>query len=77
VTRALYRFDYPFGPADVVEFFRQYYGPATRAFAALGDTEQAALRAELVELWSAHNTSTETKRTIVDAEYLDVVATRA
>jgi len=77
LARVLYRFDYPFGPADVVEFFRQYYGPATRAFASLGDTEQGALRAELVQLWSAHNISTETGRTIVDAEYLDVIATRA
>ena len=44
LTRVLYRFDYPFGPADVVEFFRQYYGPATRAFAALDELGQAALR---------------------------------
>jgi hypothetical protein len=76
-TRVLYRFDYPFGPADVVEFFRQHYGPATRAFATLGGEEQAALRAELVQLWSAHNTATEGGRTTVDAEYLDVVAMRA
>jgi SAM-dependent methyltransferase len=77
LTRVIYRFDYPFGPAEVVEFFRQYYGPATRAFATLGETEQAALRAELVELWSAHNTAGVTGRTIVDAEYLEIVATRA
>jgi len=76
-TRVLYRFDYPFGPADVVEFFRQHYGPATRAFATLGDAKQAALRAELVQLWSAHNTATEPGRTAVNAEYLDVVARRA
>jgi SAM-dependent methyltransferase len=77
MTRVLYRFDYPLGPAEVVEFFRQYYGPATRAFATLGGAEQAALRAELVQLWSAHNTATVTGRTTVDAEYLEVVATRA
>jgi SAM-dependent methyltransferase len=77
LTRVLYRFEYPFGPADVVEFFRQYYGPATRAFATLGEAEQAALRAELVQLWSAHNTASVTGRTMVDAEYLEVVATRA
>jgi SAM-dependent methyltransferase len=77
LTRVPYRFDYPFGPADVVEFFREYYGPATRAFAALGEAEQTALRAELVQLWSAHNTATVGGRTTVDAEYLEVVATRA
>ena len=77
LTRVLYRFDYPFGPSEVVEFFRQYYGPATRAFATIGDADQAALRAELVQLWSAHNTAAAAGRTTVDAEYLEVVATRA
>lgn len=76
LTRVRYRFDYPFGPADVVEFFREYYGPATRAFATLGEAEQAALRAELVQLWTDANTATAEGRTIVDAEYLHVVATR-
>ena len=55
LTRVLYRFEYPFGPVDVVEFFRQYYGSATRAVATLSDAEQAALRGELVQLWSTHN----------------------
>ena len=77
LSRGYYRFDYPFGPADVVEFFREHYGPATRAFASLGEAEQAALRADLVRLWSAHNTATVTGRTTVDAEHLEVVATRA
>jgi len=51
LTRVIYRFDYPFGPAGVVEFFREYYGPTTRAFATLGDADRQALRADLVELW--------------------------
>lgn len=77
LTRVSYRFDYPFGPAEVVEFFRQNYGPTTRAFATLGQAEQAALRAELVELWTSRNIATEPGRTIVDAEYLEVVGIRA
>ena len=77
LTRVNYRFDYPFGPADVVELFRQHYGPATRAFAALDDAGQAALRAELVDLWTSHNQAAEPARTIVDAEYLEVVGVRA
>src|SRR5512141_1480043 len=40
LTRVNYRFDYPFAPAEVVEFFRKYYGPTTRAFAALGEADQ-------------------------------------
>ncbi|HUL72191.1 MAG TPA: class I SAM-dependent methyltransferase [Vicinamibacterales bacterium] len=76
LTRVTYRFDYPFAPAGVVEFFRENYGPTTRAFAALDTAEQAALRADLVELWSAHNQAPESGRTVVDAEYLQVVGIR-
>ena len=77
LTRVSYRFDYPFTPAEVVEFFREHYGPTTRAFATLGEAEQAALRADLVDLWSSHNQAGEPGRTIVDSEYLEVVGIRA
>jgi SAM-dependent methyltransferase len=77
LTRVKYRFDYPFSPAAVVEFFREYYGPTTRAFATLADADRSALRAELVDLWAGHNQSSEPERTIVDAEYLSVVGVRA
>jgi 2-polyprenyl-3-methyl-5-hydroxy-6-metoxy-1,4-benzoquinol methylase len=77
LTRVNYRFDYPFGPSGVVEFFRQYYGPTTRAFATLGEADRQALRAELTELWASHNQAVEPDRTIVDAEYLEVVGRRA
>jgi SAM-dependent methyltransferase len=77
LTRVNYRFDYPFSPADVVEFFRKYYGPTTRAFASLGEPERTALRAALVELWTGNNLSSDAARTIVDGEYLEVVGVRA
>src|SRR6185436_7020966 len=67
LSRVTYRVDYPFAPADVVEFFRRNYGPTTRAFATLGDADQAALRAALVDLWSSHNQAGESGRTVVDA----------
>lgn len=76
LTRVSYRFDYPFAPAEVVEFFRQYYGPTTRAFASLGDADRAALRADLVDLWVSHNQSDDPNRTIVESEYLEVVGVR-
>ena len=76
LTRVNYRFDYPFPPADVVEFFRENYGPTTRAFATLSERDQAALRAVLVDLWTSHNRSGDSHRTAVDAEYLEVVALR-
>jgi SAM-dependent methyltransferase len=77
LTRVTYRFDYPFAPAGVVEFFRQHYGPTTRAFASLGDADRAALRTDLEALWSSQNQASDPNRTVVDAEYLEVVGTRA
>lgn len=76
LTRVFYRFSYPFPPAEVVEFFRKYYGPTTRAFATLGETDRAALRAALEELWASRNQSVDSNRTVVDSEYLQVVARR-
>jgi len=77
LTRVTYRFDYPFSPAGVVDFFRDYYGPTNRAFAALTAHDQEALHADLVALWRAHNQSALATRTTVDAEYLQVVAIRS
>jgi SAM-dependent methyltransferase len=75
LTPRLYRFEYPFPPDAVVEFFRVNYGPMTRAFASLDASGQKALRSELVRLWAEHNTAPG-DTTKVDAEYLEVVATR-
>jgi SAM-dependent methyltransferase len=77
LTRVNYLFDYPFPPADVVEFFKDNYGPTTRAFASLGEPERSTLRAELVSHWTAFNLSTDPNRTQVNGEYLEIVATRA
>jgi len=74
LTPRLYRFEYPFPPDAVVEFFRVNYGPMTRAFASLDASGQKALRSELVRLWAEHNTATD-NTTKVEAEYLEVVAT--
>ena len=69
-------FAFPFSPAEVVEHFRTYFGPAHKAFNALDENGQAALRKDLEELWTAHNTATD-GTTAVEAEYLDVFAVRA
>jgi len=46
MTRRRYDFTYPFPPAEVVEFFRQYYGPTNWAFASLDETDARQLREE-------------------------------
>ena len=74
-TRRIYHFDYPFPPDAVVDFFRTNYGPMSRAFASLDANGQEKLRSELVSLWSAHNNAVD-GTTKVDAEYLEVIATR-
>ncbi|HST21525.1 MAG TPA: methyltransferase domain-containing protein [Blastocatellia bacterium] len=71
----VYHFDYPFPPDAVVEFYRTNYGPMSRAFASLDLNGQEKLRSELVRLWSEHNYSDD-NTTKVDAEYLEVIATR-
>jgi len=76
MTRRQYRFSYPFSPAHVVEFFRHYYGPMNRAFAALDENAAGRLREELEALWSLHN-SGGNELTEVSAEYLEVIAIRA
>ena len=74
LTRRAAVFDYPFPPAAVVEFFRTYYGPTERAFGSLDAAGQAALRADLERLWAEHNRAGSGDRTLVEAEYLEVVA---
>lgn len=75
LTRRMCQFKYPFSPAEVVESFRQFYGPTQRAFDALDASGQAALRNDLEQLWSEHNQATD-KTTHVEGEYLEVIAIR-
>ena len=67
---------FPFSPAEVVEHFRVYYGPANKAFGMLDENKQAAIRKELEDLWTKNNTAND-GTTSVEAEYLEVIATRA
>jgi SAM-dependent methyltransferase len=74
-TRRMCAFKYPFPPADTVEFFRMYYGPTQRAFAALDEQGQSALRKDLEQLWNEHNRATD-NTTFGEGEYLEVSAIR-
>ena len=75
-TERTYPMRYPFPPAEVVEFFRAYYGPTNRAFAALDATGQEGLRSDLEQLWSGNNLATD-GTTHVEAEFIEVVAIRS
>jgi ubiquinone/menaquinone biosynthesis C-methylase UbiE len=69
----IFRFSMP--PADVVEHFRNYYGPTQKAFGALDENGQAALRRDLEKLWSDNNSVTD-GTTEVESQYLEVIATK-
>lgn len=75
-TPRILEFHFPFPAAQVVQFFREYFGPTKVAFSRLDAAGQEGLRADLEKLWSDHNEgpSTEIK---VKAEYLEVVARKA
>ena len=69
-------FTYPFPPKEVVELFRQYFGPIQTAFSKLDAAGQAALANDLEAMWSKHNPATD-GTTISSGEYLEVEAVRA
>jgi hypothetical protein len=66
-------FDFPFGPAETVEFFRKYFGPTQVAFARLDAAGQKALADDLTNHWAAHNEG-DARHTLIKAEYLEVHA---
>jgi len=75
-SRQTIRFIYPFGPEQSVDYFRLYYGPAQKAFGALDETAQNALRGDMEQHWTKYNEATD-GTTDVPSEYLKVIAVRA
>lgn len=72
-TRRQMTFEYPFGPEQVVNYFRFWYGPTLRAFATLDEDGREGLRRDLEKLWTDHNRATD-GTTRVQSEYLEVIA---
>lgn len=74
--RVMLTFDYPFPPRQVVQFFRDYFGPTQVAFSRLDPAGQSAFAADLEKLWVANNEGSD-QHSLISAEYLEVIATRA
>lgn len=72
LTRRVITFEYPFGPEQVVNEFRLWYGPTLRTFAALEEEDRYRLRIDLEKLWRDHNRADD-GTTRVESEYLEVV----
>ena len=68
-------FRLPMAPKQTVDYFRAWYGPTLRAFAALDEEGQSALHRDLTKLWTENNEATD-GTTDVDSEYLEVLAIR-
>jgi SAM-dependent methyltransferase len=74
-ARRTVSFRLPMTPEQTVDYFRAWYGPTLRAFAALDEDGRAGLRRDLTRLWSEHNRALD-GTTDVESEYLEVTAIR-
>jgi hypothetical protein len=72
LTPVMTALQYSLSVPETVEFFRRYYSPTQRAFAALPEDKQSSLRRDLEHFWAQHNQATN-GTTHVEAEYLEVV----
>ena len=68
-------FTFPFAVAETIEYWREFYGPTHKAFAALDAAGQAALRRDLENLWAENNLATD-GTTRIESEYLQIAAVR-
>jgi len=68
-------FTFPFGVEETIEYWREFYGPTHKAFAALDTPGQTALRRDLENLWAENNLASDGS-TIIKSEYLQVTAIR-
>lgn len=72
-ARDTFVFNAPYSPTELVNVFRDYYGPTMNAFAAAEANGKAAnLQAELEDLFNSQNTSTVPNTTRIPATFLKV-----
>jgi len=62
-------------PEHWLEIFKSYYGPMLKAFAALDESGQAALRRDLITLLGEFNRADD-GTVVVHSEYLEAVITK-
>lgn len=73
MTPQMADFEYDFSPAEVVEFFKTFFGPTVMAFKLIAPENQEAFRSDTEALWAKNNTATD-GTTLVKGEYLEVIA---
>jgi ubiquinone/menaquinone biosynthesis C-methylase UbiE len=75
MTKRMFNFRYK-SPEHWLDVFRTYYGPTNRAFAALNEPGQKALRADIMALLERLNVAGK-RALVVPSEYLEVVVVKA
>ena len=63
----------PMPPYEAAEHYIKYFGPTNTTYNSLDDEAKILFRKDFIKLWADHNIGKNNK-TIVDAEYLEVVA---
>ena len=63
--------DFPFPPKEVVQFFREYFGPTKIAFSRMDAETQSSYAADLEAFWATGNQASG-ERTLIQNEYLEV-----
>jgi ubiquinone/menaquinone biosynthesis C-methylase UbiE len=75
MRREVFPFEFPFGPGEVVQLFGRCFGPTITMLSTLDEAGRAKYMQDFEALWRTHNVAGD-ERTLVQAEYLEVVATR-
>jgi ubiquinone/menaquinone biosynthesis C-methylase UbiE len=77
LTRKTYpQWHYRLTPAQLVGFFRRYFGPVKRAFDTVDEDAQRRLSRELEQIYADNSETSNGVLTITGGEYLEVIATR-
>ena len=69
------KWEYPFPVGDVVDFFAQHFGPIVRANRALSHKDGAALRRDLIDVFTRFDRGTN-RSTFLEGEFLSVEVIR-
>src|SRR4029078_5588361 len=76
-VRDTYTFNFPGKPSELVDAFRQYYGPTMNAFEAAEKNHRAGnLQSELEDMFNSQNKSKNGNATSIPATFLRVTAVR-
>ncbi len=76
-TRDTFTFNAPYSPSELVNTFKNYYGPTMNAFEAAEKNGKAiSLQTELEALFSSQNKSTDSNASSIPATFLKVTVTK-